>query len=102
MTQLTEQIDIQIEGLKALKQQIFIYEQAQKQHLRENQINESRDLGKLLNDQRKALALDLRTLELQTGVSTSTLKRLFQDPSQVRFATVLLVAQTLGVALCTL
>lgn len=102
MTSLNEQIDTQIEGLKALKQQIFIYEQAKKQHLRENQINEPRDLGKLLNDQRKALGIDLHTLELQTDVSISTLKRLFQDPSQVRFATVLLVAQTLGMALCTL
>jgi len=40
-------------------------------------------------------------LELQTGVSVSTLKRLFKDPEQVKFGTVLAVARTLGVKLCT-
>ena len=58
--------------------------------------------GQLLNEKRKALDIDLHTLELQTNVSVSTLKRLFQDPSQVRFSTVLLVAETLGISLCTL
>lgn len=58
------------------------------------------DVGRLLNQQRKALGIDLETLHLQTDISLSTLKRLFKDPSQVRFSTLLLVAQTLGVRLC--
>ena len=56
----------------------------------------------LLNDKRKSLGIELSMLELQTGVSISTLNRLFQDPSQVRFTTVFLVAQTLGVSLCAI
>ncbi len=58
-------------------------------------------LGQRLNARRKALGLDLETLELQTGVSTSTLKRLFKDPEGVKFGTVFLIARTLGVKLCT-
>ena len=58
--------------------------------------------GKMLNDKRKSLGIELSMLELQTGVSISTLNRLFQDPSQVRFTTVFLVAQTLGVSLCAI
>ena len=56
--------------------------------------------GRVLNDQRKALGIDLATLELQTGISVSTLKRLFRNPSQVKFSSVLLVAKTLGMPLC--
>ncbi len=56
--------------------------------------------GRVLNDQRKALGIDLTTLELQTGISVSTLKRLFRNPSQVKFSSVLLVAKTLGMPLC--
>lgn len=58
------------------------------------------ELGQYLNQQRKALKIELATLELQTGVSVSTLKRLFKDVSQIKFSTVLLVAETLGVKLC--
>lgn len=56
----------------------------------------------MLNDKRKSLGIELSMLELQTGVSISTLNRLFQDPSQVRFTTIFLVAQTLGVSLCAI
>ncbi|MDW2743846.1 helix-turn-helix domain-containing protein [Atlantibacter subterraneus] len=59
------------------------------------------ELGALLNDRRKQLGIDLAMLELQTGVSVSTLKRLFKDPEQVKFGTVLNVARALGVKLCT-
>lgn len=58
------------------------------------------DLGQMLNQKRKALGIDLHTLTLQTDLSTSTLKRLFSDPSQVKFSSVVLVAEILGVELC--
>ncbi|AXU97962.1 hypothetical protein CI789_19625 [Erwinia persicina] len=53
-----------------------------------------------LNERRKALGIDLYTLELQTGISTSTLKRLFKDPEQVKFGSVYAVAEALGMKLC--
>lgn len=56
--------------------------------------------GAQLNQRRKALGIDLATLELQTGLSASTLKRLFKDPEQVKFGSVFVVADALGVALC--
>ncbi|MBL7636610.1 helix-turn-helix domain-containing protein [Atlantibacter hermannii] len=59
------------------------------------------ELGVLLNERRKQLGIDLAMLELQTGVSISTLKRLFKDPEQVKFGTVFAVARALGVKLCT-
>ncbi|WP_148139747.1 helix-turn-helix domain-containing protein, partial [Haemophilus influenzae] len=65
-------------------------------------ITDLKAFGKMLNDKRKSLGIELSMLELQTGVSISTLNRLFQDPSQVRFTTVFLVAQTLGVSLCAI
>ncbi|WP_240327079.1 transcriptional regulator [Ursidibacter arcticus] len=64
------------------------------------QVNEMASFGKMLNEKRKALQLDIQSLEWQTGISSSTLKRLFKDPSQVKFSSVVLVAQTLGVKLC--
>jgi hypothetical protein len=51
----------------------------------ENQIHSSTDFGAHLNTRRKELGIELATLELQTGVSTSTLKRLFRNPEQVKF-----------------
>lgn len=102
MNTLTSQLEMQIDALKTLQKQVIAYEQAQKQQLQANKIHNMSDFGKLLNEKRKALHIDLRTLELQTNVSTSTLKRLFQDPSQVRFSTVLLIAETLGISLCAL
>ncbi|QUG73891.1 helix-turn-helix domain-containing protein [Erwinia sp. E602] len=57
-------------------------------------------LGAQLNQRRKALGIDLATLELQTGLSVSTLKRLFKDPEQVKFGSVYVVADALGVTLC--
>ncbi|QZQ52172.1 helix-turn-helix transcriptional regulator [Erwinia persicina] len=53
-----------------------------------------------LNERRKALGIDLYTLELQTGISTSTLQRLFKDPEQVKFGSVYAVAEALGMKLC--
>ncbi|WP_338559954.1 helix-turn-helix transcriptional regulator [Erwinia sp. E_sp_B04_7] len=64
------------------------------------QIDSFPQLGQQLNARRKTLGIELSHLELQTGVSLSTLKRLFNDPAQVKFATVHQVAKTLGVTLC--
>lgn len=57
-------------------------------------------LGARLNERRKELGIDMLTLELQTGVSASTLKRLFKNPGQVKFGSVYAVAEALGVRLC--
>ncbi|AWI50427.1 MULTISPECIES: helix-turn-helix domain-containing protein [Actinobacillus] len=102
MNTLTSQLEMQIDALKTLQKEVIAYEQAQRQQLHANKIHSMTAFGQLLNEKRKALDIDLHTLELQTNVSVSTLKRLFQDPSQVRFSTVLLVAETLGISLCTL
>lgn len=102
MKNTIQYLEEQIEQLKALQQRLIQAEQAQTQQKLRGKIEHIPSLGVLLNDKRKALGIDLHTLELQTGVSISTLNRLFQDPSQVRFATVLLVANQLGVNLCVL
>ena len=64
------------------------------------QIDSFPAFGQQLNERRKALGIELALLELQTGVSVSTLKRLFSDPAQVKFSTVHQVAKALGVTLC--
>lgn len=102
MTDIISELDQQINSLKSLQQQLIANVQTQRMQQSRHQIHEPSVFGRQLNEKRKALGIDLQTLELQTGVSVSTLKRLFQDPSQVRFATVLLIAETLGVSLCTL
>ena len=98
MSILLSEIEQQIASLKALQQKVMAYEQPIRTQELQEKIEHIAEFGH--NEKRKALNLDLYTLELQTDVSISTLKRLFQDPSQVRFATVLLVAKTLGVSLC--
>ena len=88
MNNISAQLENQIDELKKLQQAVIAYEQAQRQQLYAGKITDLKAFGKML--------------ELQTGVSISTLNRLFQDPSQVRFTTVFLVAQTLGVSLCAI
>lgn len=102
MNNLSTQLENQIDELKKLQQAVITYEQSQRQQLYEGKITDLKTFGKMLNDKRKSLGIELSMLELQTGVSISTLNRLFQDPSQVRFTTVFLVAQTLGVSLCAI
>ncbi|TYG34705.1 helix-turn-helix transcriptional regulator [Lonepinella koalarum] len=102
MEDLNSQLELQINALKALQQKLLADEQAQRQQRISGKIERISEFGKLLNNKRKQLNIDLQTLSLQTDVSVTTLKRLFQDPSQIRFSTVLLVAQTLGVSLCVL
>ena len=72
----------------------------EQEEMRELSIDDLASFGKILNEKRKMLGLDIQSLEWQTGISSSTLKRLFKDPSQVKFTSVVLVAQTLGVKVC--
>lgn len=72
----------------------------EQEEMRELSIDDLASFGKILNEKRKMLGLDIQSLEWQTGISSSTLKRLFKDPSQVKFTSVLLVAQALGIKLC--
>jgi Helix-turn-helix. len=53
----------------------------------------------MLKTKRKVLGLTLSDLELQTGISQSTLKRLFADPENARVGHLLLVCQELGIKL---
>ncbi|HBQ79221.1 MAG TPA: transcriptional regulator, partial [Erwinia persicina] len=43
--------------------------------------------------------IDLYPLELQSGISPSTLKRVLKDPEQVKFGSVYAVAEALGMKL---
>lgn len=89
-----------VELMTKLKNQLEIELSADKEVFEPLPVNEVALFGKILNEKRKALQLDIQSLEWQTGISSSTLKRLFKDPSQVKFTSVVLVAQTLGVKLC--
>lgn len=71
------------------------------EEMQEIQSSELVFFGQILNERRKALGIDIHSLELQTGISSSTLKRIFKDPSQVKFISVMLVAESLGVKLWT-
>ena len=53
----------------------------------------------MLKTKRKSLGLTLSDLELQTGISQSSLKRLFSDPENARVGHLLLVCQELGIKL---
>lgn len=88
-------LEKEFEAIRTLFQKI--QSQQEKQY---EPITEPTEFGQQLNEQRKKLGIDLETLHLQTDVSLSTLKRLFKDPSQVRFSTLLLVTEALGVKLC--
>ncbi|WP_210417013.1 helix-turn-helix domain-containing protein [Brenneria corticis] len=83
-----------------LKRELALNEEYGKAAVRDNQIQTSTEFGRRLNARRKELGIELATLELQTSVSISTLKRLFRDPAQVKFATVHAVSAALGVKLC--
>jgi len=102
MENISAQLETQINELKRLQQSFMAYEKKQRDQLYDSKIGDLKEFGRLLNDKRKFLGIELNLLELQTGVSISTLNRLFQDPSQVRFSTVFLVAKTLGVSLCVI
>ncbi|OBW94159.1 transcriptional regulator [Gallibacterium salpingitidis] len=95
-------LETQINQLKKIQQQLLNEQLSQKSLLAQNKITDSAEFGQRLNQKRKSLGIDLETLSLQTELSVSTLKRIFKNPAQVKFSSVLLVAEALGVALCTL
>lgn len=99
-TTLADKLHAMGELLNDVKKAVILRAQESDLTFSEHVISESVQLGQQLNQRRKELDIDLATLELQTGVSASTLKRLFKDPEQVKFGTVLRVAEALGVKLC--
>lgn len=83
-----------------LRQELALDAEEGRAAVLESQIDSSAEFGARLNARRKELGIDLNTLELQTGVSVSTLKRLFKDPDQVKFSTVCAACSALGITLC--
>lgn len=99
-TTLADKLHAMGELLNDVKKAVILRAQESDLTFDEHVITESAQLGQQLNQRRKELDIDLATLELQTGVSASTLKRLFKEPEQVKFGSVLRVADALGVKLC--
>ncbi|AHG77604.1 helix-turn-helix domain-containing protein [Mannheimia varigena] len=99
---ISAELQNQINQLNQLRKLALKQEQEEQKLFERNKISELSEFGKQLNAQRKALGIELTTLEMQTGISSSTLKRLFKDPSQVKFQTICTVAETLGFNLCAI
>lgn len=99
---LSVELQNQINQINQLRKLALKQEQEEQQLFKRNKITDLSEFGKQLNAQRKALGIELVTLEMQTGISSSTLKRLFKDPSQVKFQTICTVAETLGFNLCAI
>lgn len=99
---ISSELQNQINQLNQLRKLALKQEQEEQKLLERSKLRNLEEFGKQLNSQRKALGIELSTLEMQTGVSTSTLKRLFKDPSQVKFQTICTVAETLGFNLCVI
>ena len=97
---LADKLHTMSELLNDVKKAVTLRAQEFDLAIDEQVISDSTQLGHQLNQRRKELAIDMATLELQTGVSASTLKRLFKEPEQVKFGTVLRVADALGVKIC--
>ncbi|MDD0824893.1 helix-turn-helix domain-containing protein [Mannheimia sp. AT1] len=97
---LSVELQNQINQLNQLRKQALKQEQEERKLFERSKLDNLEEFGKQLNVQRKTLGIELATLEMQTGISTSTLKRLFKDPSQVKFQTICTVAETLGFNLC--
>lgn len=99
---LSVELQNQINQINQLRKLALKQEQEEQQLFKRNKITDLSEFGKQLNAQRKALGIELVTLEMQTGISSSTLKRLFKDPSQVKFQTICTVAEILGFNLCAI
>lgn len=61
------------------------------------QLNNVDELVVMMKRKRKESGTSLEDLTLQTNLSLSTLKRLFDDPSGARFSNVILVLNELGI-----
>lgn len=86
--------------VNALKQQIYTEQESLASVDKVRLIEAPQLLGKILDERRKELGISMKLLELQTGVSSATLTRLFKNPEQIKFLTVFNVASALGVNLC--
>ncbi|MBS4431500.1 helix-turn-helix domain-containing protein [Pectobacterium punjabense] len=93
-------LDAISEAINELRHELAHNETANQGSVLGERIHSLDAFGSQLNTRRKALGIELATLELQTGVSISTLKRLFKDPTQVKFSTVYSVCSALGIKLC--
>ena len=60
-------------------------------------LNDSAELSELMRVKRKELGLSMEDLELQTGLSYSTLKRIFSEPSNAKFSSVIAILNELGI-----
>jgi len=60
-------------------------------------LNDPAELSELMRVKRKELGLSMEDLELQTGLSYSTLKRIFSDPSNAKFSSVIAILNELGI-----
>ncbi|EXI61913.1 transcriptional regulator [Mannheimia granulomatis] len=102
MMKISIELQNQINQLNQLRKLALKQEQEEQKLFEKNKLDNLEKFGQQLNAQRKALGIELATLEMQTGISISTLKRLFKDPSQVKFQTICTVAETLGFNLCAI
>lgn len=98
---LSEKINMINQLAEEVKRSVFAYEQSQFSVTKMDIISQPNLLGQKLDKRRKELGISMSLLELQTGASLATLSRLFKNPEQVKFATVVNVAEALGVRLCT-
>lgn len=55
-----------------------------------------RELKKQLRDRQKELKLSFRDLQARTGLGYNTVRRVFDNPFQCRFQSVLIVCETMG------
>jgi lambda repressor-like predicted transcriptional regulator len=60
-------------------------------------LNDKTELSNLMKKKRKEAGVSMEDLELQTGLSYSTLKRIFSDPSGARFSSVINILNELGI-----
>lgn len=60
-------------------------------------LNDKASLSELMKAKRKEANLSMEDLELQTGLSYSTIKRIFADPSNAKFTNVIKILNELGI-----
>ncbi len=60
-------------------------------------LNDKESLSNLMKKIRKETGVSMEDLELQTELSYSTLKRIFADPSNAKFSSVIKVLNELGI-----
>ncbi|MDN2662645.1 helix-turn-helix transcriptional regulator [Psychromonas sp. 14N.309.X.WAT.B.A12] len=60
-------------------------------------LNDMNALAKLMSNKRKEIGISMEDLELQTNLSYSTLNRIFSNPSNTSFSSVIMVLKELGI-----